>query len=150
MNDIGYNDHEGYLKGLISHLYPTVDWSEPKPAHKLAGHSIIPDGRIGSDWVIELEGPKGLKQTRGALVDLAISQGQLKLLIVLFAPFPGSSMSSKSLEQHLMEVAQAIGPDKTWCIVALSNAMTKEEHLSLISDATRVHGLEPTRTAYVS
>ncbi|MBK7384147.1 MAG: hypothetical protein IPI81_12605 [Flavobacteriales bacterium] len=131
---------EGYLKGLLDELLSgRVDWSEPKPPFELGGHRIIPDGRFGKEWVVELEA-RTLKQVRGALVDLTISDRPKKLLVVLFKPT--DSMSASSVEQHLNEVVERMkGPKRTWCIIALTKEGSREKHLESIKKALLPHGL---------
>lgn len=138
IKDLGLSP-EGYLRGLVKDLVPTADWTELDSPLELGGHRVITDGRIGDQWVVELEA-RTMKQIRGAIVDLAISAPVNKLLVVLFKPTEITNVDS--VRKHLEEVVQRLKFDpKRWCIVSLSKQETRGEHIERLKGALAMKGL---------
>lgn len=130
---------EDYLKGLVQEIVPSVDWQEASSSFKVGQHLVIPDGRIGKEWAVELEA-RTLKQIRGAIVDLELSAPNGKLLVVLFKGT--TTMSESSVQGHLEEVVTRLKFDSgRWCIVALNRQDPRDVHLAKLRSRLGANGL---------
>lgn len=129
---------EKYLRGLLSSILdnsPTPFEKEgPKTTRLFGKHSIVLDGTIGKDWVVELEA-RTTKQVRGVITDLLLHPRRKKMLIVLVEPTPTSRRTAKTVEEHLYQAVTELRLSlDDWCIVGLSRDQERDEHVGILRE----------------